>query len=116
MMFDAISKCELVCPSCVHGRVEREIAVPDPIRGGELVARDEVCDMCGGSGYADPSDYSPWNECMHSSERLLSKLEVVCDVSADNDQTKWDQAIKDAEVAFETLRQNMFTLKEWKST
>ena len=117
---NAINHIEVRCPSCGSaGEIEREISVPDPIRGGDIIGRIETCDMCEGRGAVDPLDHEPWEPCMYAAEKLQQRLEEVADAACSDSQNttseeRWLEAIGAALEAFTQLKNQIDVLKEWK--
>ena len=117
---NAIRNIELHCPSCGStGQIEREISVPDYIRGGDIIGRIETCELCEGRGAVDPLDHEPWEPCIYAAEKLMQSLEAVADASClseagTDSQTNWNTKVEAALVAFGQLKNQIDVLKEWK--
>lgn len=117
---NAIRHIEVHCPSCGSaGEIEREISIPDPIRGGDIIGRIETCDTCEGRGAVDPLDHEPWEPCIYAAEKLMQSLEAVADASCSDahsttNQEVWNEKIQAALSAFQQLKNQIDVLKEWK--
>ena len=82
-----------------YGKVEGEVAVPDPIRGGDLVERVYECTKCQGGGEmyrAKLTQTTVIRAFLKQAKNALEDIELL-DTDLDKIYSKIDDAIGDIE-------------------